>query len=568
MTGPRIDLGCGHKKEGARARRERHGLPPQRQALDGSVRAEPVTRDVRFRRRATLALGAAALALGFRLYFVRFHLDFLDESAEITAAWLVSEGETLYGSVFSHHMPLPVMAGHLVAAISPTDRAEHFRVVPFLAYLLAAFAIARSPFERARPGIGRLAAALFLFALAVIAPCFWGHMLLADSLWGCAFLVATVSFLVPLLLGLSPTRWDAALAGACLVIAVSGSLVAAYPCALAGILGAAALLDRRRRRLAVSLVASFTAGAMGALAVFTWWLSQFGELDNFLEETVRFNRDVYYRFTFGEAKILPSVLYDWERYVREAPEHILHGDLDSWFLVLAFVAVFAIAWGAVKSRSHETGSRALLGFEVLIWCAAVVSLRVRNGGFHGFPFYLAVLGVLCVVAAYGFANRSFRSMTVFLALTLGPAFLFAALDRPSWSNPSAGGWESGPFGAAARYVRDNSREDERFAAFPFPSSLYLYARRRPAADSIYYFPWQEAWEAERPGHPSACTQLRNFPPHFVFLWPVPLWDRFQWGTGNWGVCIDGFIKEHYSRVQSGNFAGLLWELRPGESPPH
>lgn len=523
--------------------------------------------DERFRRCATLALLVAALALGVRLYFVRFYLDFLDESAEITAAWLVSEGETLYGSVFSHHMPLPVMAGHLVAAISPTDRAEHFRIVPFLAYLLAALAIARSPFERERPGVGRLAAAFFLFALAVIAPCFWGHMLLADSLWGCAFLVATVAFLVPLLTGFRPTRGDAALAGACLVVAISGALVAAYPCALAGILGAAALLDRRRRRLAVSLVPSFAAGAMGALAVLAWWLSQFGELDNFLEETVRFNRDVYYRFTFGEARFLPSVLYDWERYVREGPEHILHGDLDSWFLVLAAVAIVAVGWAAARSRPTR-GARALLAFEGATWCAVVASLRVRNGGFHAFPFYLVILGVICVVAASGFANRRFRPTTVFLAATLGPALLFAALDRPSWSSPSAGGWESGTFGAAARYVRDHSREDERFAVFPFPSSLYLDARRRPATDSIYYFPWQEAWEAERPERQSACTQIRNFPPHFVFLWPVPLWDRFQWGTGNWGVCIDGFIKEHYSRVQSGNFAGLLWELRPGESPPH
>jgi hypothetical protein len=514
------------------------------------------------RRPATLLLIAAALALGVRLYRARFYLDFLDESAETTASWLVSEGETLYGSVFSHHMPLPVMAGHLVAAISPTDRPEHFRVVPFLAYLFAALAIARSPFERARPGVGRLAAALFLLAVAVVGPSFWGHMLLADPLWGCAFLAALVALVIPLLVGLTPTRGDAAFAGASLVVALSGSLVAAYPLALAGLLGAAALADPRRRRLAVSLIPSFGAGAAAALSGVAAWLTIFGKPANFFDEVVRFNQDVYYRFTFGDARFLPSVFSDWGRYVRGAPEHIRHGELDAWFLVLAALSVIAVARAAGKARpDRRAGSRALLAFEAATWCALVASLRLRNGGFHGLPFYLVVLGVLSLVGAYGLADRRFRTTTVFLAATFGPAFLFAALDGPSWSSPRAGVWESGTFGAVARYVRTHSREDERFAAFPFPASLYLDARRRPATDSIYYFPWQQAWEAQRPGRASTCTQLRRSPPRFVFIWPVPLWDRFQWGAENWGACIDSFVKERYSRLQPGEFGGLLWELR-------
>jgi hypothetical protein len=66
-----------------------------------------VSGERRLRRSATLLLLVAALALGIRLYRARFYLDFLDEAAETTAAWLASEGETLYGSVFSHRMLLP-----------------------------------------------------------------------------------------------------------------------------------------------------------------------------------------------------------------------------------------------------------------------------------------------------------------------------------------------------------------------------------------------------------------------------------------------------------------------------
>jgi len=143
--------------------------------------------------------------------------------------------------------------------------------------------------------------------------------------------------------------------------------------------------------------------------------------------------------------------------------------------------------------------------------------------------------------------------------------LFAARDAEAWSSPAVTKEESGTFGAIARYVRTFSREDERFAAFPFPATMYLNARRRPATDSIYYFPWQAAWEAERPERESACAQIRRSPPRFVFIWPVPLWDRFQWGAENWGACIDGFVKARYARLRPEEFDGLLWELRA--TPP-
>ena len=75
-------------------------------------------------------------------------------------------------------------------------------------------------------------------------------------------------------------------------------------------------------------------------------------------------------------------------------------------------------------------------------------------------------------------------------------------------------------GSAARAYAATSRPTDRRARSA--GSLYLDARRRPATDSIYYFHWQAAWEAERPGRASTCTQLRRSPPRFVFIWPVPL----------------------------------------------
>jgi hypothetical protein len=85
--------------------------------------------------------------------------------------------------------------------------------------------------------------------------------------------------------------------------------------------------------------------------------------------------------------------------------------------------------------------------------------------------------------------------------------------------------------------------------------VYLEARRRPATDSVYYLPWQAAWEAATPGRPSTCAQLRAHPPSFVAFQDGAIWSTFPWK--DYSSCIDALLKSDYERVDVPELGGLL-----------
>ncbi|MDL2719129.1 MAG: hypothetical protein PT977_15410, partial [Acidobacteriota bacterium] len=159
---------------------------------------------VRLRRAALLVFVAAIVLSGWRFYRIRNYFDFCDEAAETTSGWLVSNGETLYGSVFSHHMPLAVIVSHLVASVSPTDHPAHFRAAPWSAYVLIALAIAFGPCGRRRPAAGALAGAAFLAVASLLAPLLWAQLALNDVFWGAAFAMFLLLLPLPLLFGETP----------------------------------------------------------------------------------------------------------------------------------------------------------------------------------------------------------------------------------------------------------------------------------------------------------------------------------------------------------------------------
>jgi hypothetical protein len=322
--------------------------------------------------------------------------------------------------------------------------------------------------------------------------------------------------------------------------------VAAFPIAFSCALLTIAVADPARRSTAARAALPCLGGASSAALILILWIARFGALSNFFDQTVRFNAEIYSVFAYGGTPLWVSALQAWREWLPAVPAGVARGDLEALFLPLflaAVVALAAVVWRARRPSGFR--AKALFASEIALSSLLLASLRARGGGFHGVPFVVGVLSVLAIAAAV-------------IATVLAA---FSLRDRAAWSSPSINAEEAGTFGAVARYVRAHSREDEPLAVFPFPSTLYLRARRLPATDSVYYFPWQEAWEARHPGRPDTCEQLRRAAPRYVFVWPVPLWNRFQWGERDWGACIDRFVKARYTRVRPEEFDGLLWELR-------
>ena len=141
------------------------------------------------------------------------------------------------------------------------------------------------------------------------------------------------------------------------------------------------------------------------------------------------------------------------------------------------------------------------------------------------------------------------------ALTFIPALSAAARHESLRFHEDSRLAADGAWLYVARYVEAHTEPDERIASYPIMPSVYLEARRRPATDSIYYLPWQAAWEAENQGRPSTCAQLRARPPRFVAFQEAAIWGVYPWK--DYAACIDAFLKSDYERVDRPELGGLL-----------
>jgi len=508
---------------------------------------------VRSRRAALLVFAAAVVLSAWRFYRIRNYFDFCDESAETTTAWLVSNGETLYGSVFSHHMPLGVIVSHFVASVSPTDHPAYFRAAPWAAYVLIALTIAFGPCGRRRPVAGAFAGAAFLAVASLLAPLLWGQLALNEVFWGAAFAMFLVLLPLPLLLGEEPRPIDAVVAGAAASLSLAGSPMAAFPLAL----GFAISVLLTSRKLLLSRAGAFFAGGGAAAAFVVAWLLRFADLAGFREEFLRFNRLFYARFLgnanspAGMAKVSAV---EWGEYLSHAIRDASAGNIQALLLPPILVVIALLVFASFRRRGFARGPWQALALASLA-SLMVVSLRlVRGGEFRAIPLHIATFALAAVLPWTGSFRRP-RLVATIVALVFIPALSAAARHESFRFHEDSRFVADGAWLHAARYIEAHTKPDERIASFPVMPSVYLEARRRPAADSVYYLPWQAAWEAATPGRPSTCAQLRAHPPSFVTLQDGAIWGTYPWK--DYASCIDAFLKSDYELVDGPEFGGLL-----------
>ena len=367
---------------------------------------------------------------------------------------------------------------------------------------------------------------------------------------------------LPLLFGEPPRPIDAAVAGAAAALCLAGSPLAAAPLALG--VAASTLLTPRESLL--GRLTAFVSGAGAAAACVVAWLLRFADPAGFREEFLRFN-SVFYAHFMGNPKSPADVIWgsakEWGQYLNHAIREFLAGNIQALLLplilaVMGLVAFTSFRWrGAIRSAGRATAVAALL-------TAMFLCLRILRGGdFRAIPLHLAIFAAAAVLPWAGSFRRP-QLVAAILALLLIPA-LSATVRHESFrfhedSRLAAdGGWLN-----AARYIEAHTKPDERIASFPLMPSVYLEAKRRPAADSIYYLPWQAAWEAATPGRTITCAQLRAHPPSFVTFQDAAIWGVFPWK--DYASCVDAFLKSDYEAVEGPEFGGLLLKRKGAARP--
>lgn len=518
--------------------------------------------------RLALAVLFAGIVLlsGLRFYSLRYSLDFTDEDDHTTIGWLLTKGETLYGSVFSHHMPLPYLTAQIVASLSPTDHPAHFRAVPWLVYAAVAAALALSPLVRGQPAAACLAGSAYLVLVTITVPPFLGHLLLADNLAGCGLAIAFALVILPVLIGAGVRPLDAAAGGAALGFALAASPTAIFPAAAAVVgMGATTMFRRPCEGLLSRVVLPGVTGATAALAAVAIWLARFGSLRGFVEEVVRFNRRFYTPFALGPDEqmtggVLRRMAREWLNLLAgSASVPDLHRRIVFASILLAVVASVSAGFLAAR-RAAVPPSRVpmvtpLLNSTTLL--AIFVLSAPRGFNFRALPFLILVCASGALIGAAALAESpSLGRAAVFLAVP-APLLVLSLQDginRIEVRSPLTWPYE---LRAVADHIRTHTSPDERIAAFPSAPRVYLETKRLPATDSVFFLPWQAKWEESRPLESSTCAQLRRARPRYVVINPERIWDLWPWA--GYGACIDQFAKENYTKLPDERFGGLLWE---------
>ncbi|HEV8267466.1 MAG TPA: hypothetical protein VGR00_04500, partial [Thermoanaerobaculia bacterium] len=333
--------------------------------------------------RGLVFFAIVALASGWRFFRLRYWREFSDEGDTIVIGWLVSEGESIYRTVFSHHMPFAYVLAHLVAVLSPTDHVAHFRLVTWLAYLAVGAALTvpagSSP---ARP----VAGAIFLSASALVLPLFNGQMLLAEPIWGALFALFVVKLLLPALFGEPVSAKSAALGGAALALSLATSLAAVYPFAVGlAVVAVVVSSSPEARREAAARAGPFLVAFLGAGLVVLLWVKRFGSVLGLFEEAVLFNFQVYARYNGEGTSAISLAAQAVKGFVATLfaslcrPERL--ADPRSAFVALAVVASVGAAAAVRRAKRPRLLQVAAFPLSLLF----VVALRVRDAEFRAIP---------------------------------------------------------------------------------------------------------------------------------------------------------------------------------------
>ena len=462
-------------------------------------------------RRRELIIFAAVLAFGlWHLWGARFYEFFWDEDTNLAVGWLLSKGWRLHRDVFTHHMAVEYIPSTFLASLVGNS------FVYFRVFMLGLWAgVCTLVFLLTRRWAARVLLATLFAGLGSFWLTYWfGHMMLVESYWGYALLLALVLMGGPLGEEPAPTHGRAAAVGALLALAASASLNCALPCFCLALWLACDRGWRPQWRW-------LAAGAAGWLAVAAGWCLRYADLGLVYDQAVRFNLTVYARYCgYGsgppQVGVLKAAFAENARYFLRVWDL---GGPSQYFESLLKLTVWAWLGWRLWRREY---------WRALWWLVFIPLLKVRGEAavesvpFHSAGYFLPAAFLLCRELSSAWDKTKGRprlrwGLGLAAAAVLSPTWLSsAALVRPHRLYP-----QGDPHCAAAiTAIGRLTGPEDRIAVFPMAPRIYFESGRLPAAPSVYYLPWQADWPSQRSGTLAALAANR---PRVVVRQNEPVW---------------------------------------------
>jgi hypothetical protein len=477
-------------------------------------------------------------------------LHFGDVDQKIISAWLISDGETLYGSIFAHHGPLNYMIAHAVYVFSESKDLALYRIIQWVIIGLCAVAIAASPIlMHWRQRI--YAASTFLILVAVLHPSWRGYELLYNMHGGMLFTTALSLLFLPLLLGFRIPSLAAGIAGSAMVAMVAAAYPFVVPLGFLFIATSLLLLAQGRLwRSTKELFMPVVIGAILMLMLVGVWLALNGDLVGYF----------VYHFYFNQVVYAPFIDFDpllaFKQFTRI-------GQLRFGWALLILLIFCLWLFMSISRRQKENinwRDRILLLIGSGVMLAAFLFLNPRDS----FEFKMAALQVTSVALFSMFTARCVTlpsnesNIPVWnIALPLLLFFLIAltqfthllgmlsrdVVEMKTKSSASA------KMEIIIDAVQSWVGPSEPIQALVFNPHWYLLTGRRPASGHFYYFPWQAAYSrAPIMGkNIDICADLERVRPEVI------IWDHWKvWGEyelKDYEPCLYELMITQYESVE-------------------
>jgi hypothetical protein len=540
------------------------------------------------------AAGLALLALSFLIGITKVYYGrFVDEADTITVGWLVSQGYTLYHSVFSHHFPLPYYWAALVVRLFGNSFAAIRISLLLLQLLLFAISMRLTRYD--------LAIGLTALAWNLINQFVRGQEALYATFEGLFMAAAAIVILAILVRRSKPGKATLIYIGLLLGAAVLSDPLMLYPAAVAWIALAASGLQRPTRQHSREVLRRFawSGGALAlVLGVFAVQLLASGTAGEFYRDAIWFNAEIYSKYVPASplrggviaqylvsgldvfnprwvAHTSPFLPLNTYRSVSLADEN----QYAAWvFSGLLFrLSILACVLGLLLRR------RIAAGIFLYTFSAALV-VRAADG------MYAIGFTLVSLLAAF-YLLVELRRPSVLRALAPEPIPIQKNLTRLAWTGVVVviGGMQAWSAFRGGHFLLDNAsvlrydrhitqynkfgrdiralacdQPDLELAVFPVNPIVYFVTRIPPATKYTFMYPW-----VAEIGQQEVIDHLRSDP-------PVVVWINVDRGAGTTGGVSTymadtiQYLNDNYILVDNG-----LWVspelarrcgIRPGQSP--
>ena len=468
---------------------------------------------------STKVIFAICILLTIRYqYFLLNYAEFGDESETIVAAKMIAAGGSLYGQIFNHHGPLTFLPGVLIEKFGNFGIKGH-RVSIAIIQLIALIAIYLSPLL-----VDKFTKKLYVTTAASVMilylPEAFGHTYVYQVLTGILITIILSQYTLPTIM--CPERLTIR------HVKIGNFLIACLPFLAITYLPIAILFFCASIRK-VAIRASFVGLITGFLFNIIF-LSLIGSVFGFLAFHIYLNSQVLPSYNGGLSFI----------------QLVLNAFGTATADLGLFTMLVVIAASIMRAASTEIS----FPWRVILVALGIGSLLMRGAGFHGLPYWYALLALPLVF----FSGQSLASKQIQI---LGLLLMIVCSVKLSLSIPgdverlSAKSLpESTEFSKLAQMLTE---KDDRVIAYSFQNYQYLVADRLPASGHFFYLPWQEKYN-ENPKFGikiDACKEISTYLPKLMLIDKWKVWDKYPWES--YAGCVQALVDKQYIQLPQGPY---------------